>query len=195
MGFLKIILIILFLSINSYSQTKTNKYDKEIEKLNCKKKSSINLKKRLENYPFYQTSQIKFVSYKQKEEGKIGDDLRIYLDLLYAKKDSLIENKFDEIRILNLSQIEKLTNIIYNFGYKSTPKISEGLKCYMPRNAILFYDNENKLIGFIEVCFECKNYRTTDKRITLGEECTQKFDMLKEFFVECGIKFGTIEKE
>ena len=65
----------------------------------------------------------------------------------------------------------------------------------MPRNAILFYDNENKLIGFIEVCFECRNYRTTDKRITLGEECNQKFDMLKEFFVECGIKFGTIEKE
>ena len=33
-----------------------------------------------------------------------------------------------------------------------------------------------------------------DNKINLGEECTQKFDLLKEFFKNCGIKYGTNER-
>ena len=64
----------------------------------------------------------------------------------------------------------------------------------MPRNAILFYNIENKVIGFIEICFECNNYRTNDNKINLGEECMQKFKLLQEFFKDCGITYGTTEK-
>lgn len=61
----------------------------------------------------------------------------------------------------------------------------------MPRNAILFYDNENNLIGFLEICFECNNYRSSNMDITIGELCKQKMQLMKEFFKDCGIKYGT----
>ncbi|RBA29847.1 hypothetical protein DPN68_01065 [Flavobacterium tibetense] len=173
---------------------KKKKYKDEIEKINCAKKTSIRLEKRLANFPYNLTSQIIIVSYRNKEKGVVGEDLQEYLNLLVEKKDSIIENKFDEIKVLNFQQIEKLTDIIFNYGYESESNFRIAINCYMPRNAILFYNNENKIIGFIEICFECSNYRTNDNKINLGEECIQKFDLLKEFFKVCGIQYGTNEK-
>jgi hypothetical protein len=190
-----LLLFVIAFSYNlTYSQTKKKKYEEESEKLNCVKNSNITLEKRLANFPYNLTSQIKIVSYKNKEEGIIGEDLQKYLNLLVAKKDSIIENKFDEINVLNLEQIDKLTNIIYNYGYESATDFRVVTDCYMPRNAILFYNIENKVIGFIEICFECNNYRTNDNKINLGEEYMQKFKLLQEFFKDCGITYGTTEK-
>lgn len=189
-----LIVFIIFSCNVSFSQAKKKKYKDEIEKLNCAKNSNIRLEKRLSYFPYNLTSQIKIISYKNKEVGIYGEDLQKYLNLLLEKKDSIIENKFDEIKVLNFEQIEKLTNIIYNYGYESESSIRQATNCYMPRNAILFYNSENKIIGFIEICFECSGYRTNDNKINLGEECTQKFELLKEFFKNCGIKYGTNEK-
>ncbi|NHN26113.1 hypothetical protein FIA58_010535 [Flavobacterium jejuense] len=189
-----VVIVFVFLSCNtSFSQVKQKNSEKEIEKLNCTKNSNIRLEERLVNFPYNLTAQIKIVSYKNKEEGGVGDDFQKYLDLLVTKKDTIIENKFDEMKVLNLEQIEKLTDIIFNYGYESEPTIEVAEACYMPRNAILFYDNDNKIIGFIEICFQCSNYRTNDNKMNLGETCTQKFELLKAFFKECGIQYGTIE--
>jgi len=32
--------------------------------------------------------------------------------------------------------------------------------CYCPRNGILFFGNCNEFLGFIEICFQCKNEHT-----------------------------------
>ena len=92
-----LIVFIIFCYNVSFSQAKKKKYKDEIEKLNCAKNSNIRLEKRLANFPYNLTSQIKIVSFKNKEEGIIGEDFQKYLNLLVAKKDSIIKNKFDEI--------------------------------------------------------------------------------------------------
>ncbi len=133
-----------------------NAQSNELEKLNCAKKSNIGLKQWFANFPYNQTTQIKIVSYQDKEIESPGEkppkhfiegeELQKYIDELIAKKDSINENKFDKIKTLNFNQIEKLTNIIYNYGFKGKPNIISTSNCYMPRNAILFYDNKNQLL-------------------------------------------------
>ena len=193
-----IILLIISVGLTttlSYSQTKKNKYKDDSEKLDCAKKTKINLQQRLANYPYHQTSQIKLVAYQNKGEAAIGEEIQKYLNAPVGKEATAIESQFDEIKPLNFDQIEKLTDIIYNYGYKAETSLVIASKCYMPRNAILFYDNTNHLIAFIELCFECRNYRTNDSKITLGDECTQKLSMIKDLFNQNGIKYGVTETE
>ncbi|TPD66871.1 hypothetical protein [Flavobacterium microcysteis] len=179
----------------SYSQTKKKKHTDGSEKLDCVRKTKINLQQRLANYPYNQTSQIKLIAYQNKGEAGVGEEIQKYLNASVGKKAAAIESQFDEIKSLNFDQIEKLTDIIYNYGYKANPDFLSAVKCYMPRNAILFYDNTNHLIAFIELCFECRNYRTNDSKITLGDDCTQKLSMIKDLFNQNGIKYGVTETE
>lgn len=109
------------------------------------------------------------------------------------KIDSAELSQFKEIKILETSKIVKLADIIYNYGYKSKPTIYEATKCYFPQNAILFIDKEGKLFSFIELCFGCSQFRTNIDKINLGDECSQKYDMIKEFFKDNNILYGTVE--
>lgn len=191
-----LIILLLFSSTVTFSQTKKKKYKNESDKLTCLKKAEIGVEERLANYPYNLATQVKIVSFKDKSEDVfksiiVGEALQEYLDLLVAEKDTLIENRFDEIEVLTFEQIEELTHIIYNYGYESETDLIIVTKCYRPKNAILFYDNSNKLIGFIELCFRCSRYRTNDTGINLGEECTEKIGLLKTFFKSCGINYGT----
>ena len=189
--FLVLCISTILISNFVFSQKKESKYEKEFEKSNCVRTNKLSFKKRVLNYPYNITSQIKIISYKNKGEGVEGEDLQKYLDLIISHKDSLNESNFDEIQILNTQQIERLTDIVYNYGFKEEVNIIVVKGCYMPRNAILFYDNENNLNGFLEICFECNNYRSSNKEITIGELCTQKMQLMKDFFKDCGIKYGT----
>ncbi|KAF2515282.1 hypothetical protein [Flavobacterium foetidum] len=62
--------------------------------------------------------------------------------------------------------------------------------CYMPRNAVLFLDANNKIIAYLEICFGCDNYRSSDKRLNIGEYCNTKYKMLKSIFENSSIKYG-----
>ena len=181
----------ILISNFAFSQKKKSKYEKEFEKSNCVRSNKLSFENRVLNYPYNISSQIKIISYKNKGEGFEGEELQKYLDLIISNKDSLNESNFDEIQILNTKQIERLTDLIYNYGFKEKSEISVMSNCYMPRNAILFYDNENNLIGFLEIFFECNNYRSNNEEITIEEHCTQKMQLMKEFFKDCGIKYGT----
>jgi hypothetical protein len=45
------------------------------------------------------------------------------------------------------------------------------------------------------VCFECLNYRSQSEKINVGAYCDQKFDLLKKFFLDAGIKYGTLKTD
>lgn len=59
--------------------------------------------------------------------------------------------------------------------------------CYMPNNAILFLDKDDNLLEFIEICFDCNEFRTSNEEITLGDKCMQKMNLLDDFFLKSGI--------
>lgn len=191
---LKIILFFLLSTVSICSQNK--KFNKEIDKLNCKKNNALHAEDLLKLFPYNISEKVVIVSYQNHVPGIIGEELQKYLDKIVNKKISSEDlNEFKEIKILDRSEIIKLSDIIYNNGYKSKPTIYEGAKCYSPQNAILFINKEEKLFGFIELCFGCSKFRTTDNKITLGDECSQKYNLIKEFFKENNITYGTIENQ
>jgi len=54
--------------------------------------------------------------------------------------------------------------------------------CYNPRNGILFYDVENNLIGFIEICFECSQFLAAGNTPCIARLEPRNMADLKSFF-------------
>jgi hypothetical protein len=109
-------------------------------------------------------------------------------------KDKEVDfSKITEQKTLSKEEIDKLTNILYNVTYKGDVFTLSVSGCYNPRNAILFYGSSNHLLEFIELCFECHERRLSSEKISLGDLCNQKSDLLKSFFLAAGIEIGTIK--
>jgi hypothetical protein len=113
---------------------------------------------------------------------------------LHIEDGKLNYSSIIEIKQLNQGQINNLTNIIYNTNYRKPSAFSmRNHKCINARNALIFYDKEGKIFDYLEVCFECLNYRSQSEKIDVGAYCDQKFDLLKKFYLDAGIKYGTLK--
>jgi hypothetical protein len=187
----------------------------------CVLTTKYTVAQRLKKYPFSMAAKIEAVSFRYMDRRRdilIGDSVKIYDDGIRSKlPDSLLnknsyENKYEsglhiehqilnyssllELRELDDKQIDKLTDLIFNTTVKK--KINNyadpGFDCYQPRNALVFYDKNGIVYDFLEICFECERYRSLLDKISIGSNCNQKFDLLKQFFIDIGIQFGTIKK-
>ncbi len=155
----------------------------------CMKKSNLSFSARLKNYPFSKSAQVQLVSFKDNIDTLDLEVIRVS-DSLPRQNDTICYSKLTEVRTLSLLSIDRLTNILYNYGYKGPTHLGYLANCYNPRNAILFLNTEQKVIAFIEICFECRQVEKSTNKILLGEMCDQKMDMLYKFFQDNGIKYG-----
>ncbi len=190
----QIALIILLLSAQVVYGQKNNVKKKALpppntaEDNNCIKKRHSSFTARLKQYPFNQSVQIRFVSFN-------GD---IYLsdqDILQEGNpprinDSILYAKLTEQKNLTYAQVDKLTDVLYNHGIRGNSYSTSITACYIPRNAIIFLDEHNKVIAFIEICFQCNKTSVSSEKISLGEMCDQKLDMLFNLFKTVGIEYG-----
>jgi len=121
---------------------------------------------------------------------------------LLVNNGVLNQSDIKEIKTLTQSQVNQLTNIIYNTDLKVSknrrlrPILFEhgGGGCFDPRNALLFIDKDGKIFDYIEICFECHVADSKSREITLGAGCEQKFELLRQYLIGLGIKYGTIKK-
>jgi hypothetical protein len=197
----------LFFGFSVYGQNENNlartppgiptKKEMEIEKRNhnCIKRNNTTFTSRLKEYPFNISSQIQFVSFKEGVDTlKYGDSIIVYKNIIGSTlpriNDSICYSKLFEIRNLTLLQIDSLTDIFYNYGFSGQTFIISEIKCYNPKNAILFLNNDGKAFEYIEICFECQKTQESSEKISLGDMCDQKMDMLKELFKKVGIEYG-----
>jgi hypothetical protein len=137
---------------------------------------------RLSIYPFNKASIIKIISF---EDDDLSDSIRTI-----GKEYVMTYSAQLETITLSGSQIEDLTDILYNNFYKGEIIYLTGAGCYNPHNAILFCDQQGKAFEFIEICFHCGNFELSSSKLTLGDGCSGKIDLLKDFFQQCGIKKG-----
>lgn len=166
------------------------------ESRQCGKVYALQPTERRKKNPFSKASTIQLVSFKNNST----DELNYYKDSLPRMNDTVCYSKLFEVITLRSSQIDILTDLLYNYGKKTTYTPPKGVfltgsipSCYNPRNAILFIDQNNRVSDFIEICFKCDDWRTSSKKIDLGESCTDKLKLLKQFFLEVGINYGTAE--
>jgi len=156
---------------------------------NCIKKISRTFTTRVKNYPFNISTQIQFVSFMG--SSRTVDNEVVYTnDSLPRINDTVCYSKLHEIKTLTFSQVDRLTDILYNYGYRGTIYTMSTAMCYNPRNAILFIDSSGKAFEFIEICFECDKTRESSDKISLGDLCDQKMSMLKDLFKKTGIEYG-----
>lgn len=182
----KFLLLILLLAQYAFSQSYENN-------AKCVRTKNLSEQQRLNQFPFSKTSQIKIISFKDNQKGVSGEALIKHITSIKLGKDVFNSELYNETSTLTSEQINKLTDIIFNFTYKKMPYAAEDIKCYIPRNAVLFLDADNRIIAYLELCFSCKHFRSSDKRFSISEYCDTKYDMLKTVFENSGIKYGISE--
>lgn len=111
-----------------------------------------------------------------------------YFVSMEENKSLFDKSRFEDYVELNSSQKDELTNLIFNYGYLKDVNVRMSSGCYMPNNAILFLDKDDNLLEYIEICFDCNAFRSSNKEIDLGDECMQKMNLLNEFFLKSGVK-------
>ncbi len=157
----------------------------------CVKKGKTSFSDRLKNYPFDVSTCIQFVSFVSGIYEQ--NNIRTKSDSLPRMNDTVVYAKLTEVKTLTFRQVDALSDIFYNYGFRGRITTIGNAACYMPRNAILFLDKNNKVVEFIEICFECDRTKESSLKISLGEMCTQKLDMLKNLFRKVGVEYGTRE--
>ncbi|PSL25831.1 hypothetical protein [Chitinophaga ginsengisoli] len=191
--------VLLFIAPSLYAQKKPLP-PPHIYVEGCIKKTRLSFASRIKHYPFNLSSQIQLISFnglvKITDNGEFsfspGEEQIIDGGLFSGDPDTIqtVPVGMREIRTMTLAQIDTLTDILYNYGHGGNIWIESVSGCYIPRNAILFRDNNGKVIAFIEICFRCGNTRQSSEDISLGEPCDRKLDMLKALFKQAGITYG-----
>ena len=154
----------------------------------CVKTKSLTLTDLKKTHPFDKTNKIQVVSFKPDLTNESP-----------PTKDGTIDTtQFIETKTLNRKEENGLIDILYNYNFD--PKVNkdsivlEVMMCYEPRNAVIFRNKSNEIITWLEICFEClRAYsQRNDLHIVF---CQDKYDRLKNYFGQLGIKFGVTEKE
>lgn len=188
-----ILLISQFVLINSFGQLTTipgkprllTKKEEETDarNQNCFYQNKYTAEQRLQLYPFNKAAEIKLAAFDKAESLIMGGELPM-------KNGTVDYSRLKEIKAITKNQIDSLTDILFNRGYGGPFYSFSKIRCYSPRNAILFLDLHGKTFAFIEICFECTGYRLSSKKIKGVDFCNQKYDDLKAFFAINGIQFG-----
>ena len=179
---MKSLILIIFLVVQSKTvtaQSPSNKIKSPTGDLNCLYKQKYSKTKRSAFYPFNIADTVKLVSFRYHKHN------------YPVKGDTLIIDSLIEIKTLTTTETHNLTDILYNNFYKRKPNYGILTQCFFPRNAILFLDKGGRLKEYIFLCFQCDRYELSSETVDFGDECTQKMEKLRQFFVSAGLRFGT----
>lgn len=205
------ILLELFLLnlTNSFCQRKSN--------VKCGFFGNKTVEQRNATFPFNESKKIVLISYPNEESFMIlGEDgnystpqndslgfskagFKIEKEFSFQINDTLPKSVYDATKIVELNQIEidEFSNWLINYDYqlvrKNKPVSISLANCYTPRNAVVFLNNDNKVISILEICFECGHYYLLPDPNkfgrTLGIDCDEKLDYFKSLFEKKGFTF------
>ncbi|RZK56820.1 MAG: hypothetical protein EOO87_04505 [Pedobacter sp.] len=195
---IKIIVLLAFIALPLFSlgqkihrktfDQPTEKDDSiAVENYKCTYRNLFSAKKRLLFYPFNVAKKIILISYNDTSE---------VMNKTPVVNRKIMPRTIKETITLNDTQIDSLTSILYNITSKPNDSFWQiadpGASCYQPRNSILFLNENDRVLDFIEICFECGRTEYSSKRIKRFQNCESKYDILKAFFISTGTKYGTI---
>lgn len=152
---------------------------------NCMYVGKYSQEERMKKYPFSVADTVKLVSF------------RYHDNVCPVKKDSIVIDSLIEQVTLTKSQINQFTDILYNntiknYGDPKAVHISSVRECDLPRNAVLFIDKTGILKSYVLICFHCERFEPSlEQKTWYGAFCDQKFELIRQFFISTGIKFGT----
>lgn len=180
----------------------------------------IPLQKRIAKFPFNKAAKVTLISYNLNSNRKISyipppppepktksDSVNVAQYHETYKNDvkpfdikELIEKGGDkgiqESRTLTLTEISELTHILYNTCGKYYTGITSTTGCFFPRNAILLYDEHDKIFAYFDICFECDGIETSPREmLDIADMCEFLYPDLKKFFQNKGLTTDYVEKK
>lgn len=87
---------------------------------------------------------------------------------------------FTDTISINSTNKAKLADILFNYKYTVKGTYDLTSKCYIPRDAVLFIDKNGILFDYVEMCFECTDYRLMTKKWKF-DFCEGKLDLLAKY--------------
>ena len=197
--------ILLFYSSFAFSQSR-KKHPKAVKKMTFEQMEKLHkdsdddciftnkypLQQRLKQYPFSKSIKVLAVSYPLFEPRETDSSTNPVTGL-HVKNGILNYSSLKEVKQLNAAQIDSLTNILFNTDFRRKLYFN-GIRmgaCFDPRNALIFIDNTGKVFDYLEICFACKEVASKSEKIDAGVLCTQKYELLRTYFQNLGLTYGT----
>jgi hypothetical protein len=145
------------------------------------------------SFPYNKTETIKLVSFKYdlptvKESDTTAVEVKAFEPETPRINGQIDMTKMFEVKTLDERKQQHLMNILMNYDHQD---VSEVAFCYAPRNGIIFLDKDQRIIGYIEICFECLKFKTEPSNVTVTTLFPDEFEELKTFFKQTGITYGT----
>lgn len=111
--------------------------------------------------------------------------------IIYEFRDSTFQPKKDLFRQTVKVKKEDF-NLLYTLLYKKREleTIISNKDCYNPRNGILFYNKDNKVFAFFEICFECQGNKSTKDIPKIDRLTDKEYNELKLLFKEYGVNIS-----
>lgn len=165
----------------------------------CSFTSKYTAQQRLTMYPFVKAAKVLAVSFKYEGMYTEGDDQLSNFEKrgLHFNNRVLDTSTLIEMKVLNVKQIEQLTNLIFNTGYKTKWEfhIQDSRSCFESRNALVFIDDKGILLDYLELCFHCKRSRSMSDEFDIGVPCNEKYQFFSDYFKGVGVPYGTLGKD
>lgn len=184
-------LLLLISSVQAQRRFSPDNFNRQVKyNDSCQRNTNYPLAKRMKKFPFNKAASIQLISFDGLVSVTDSGTIKITSQdpaLLGVPEVPLYVK---ERVTLNAVQIDSLTDILYNYGYIRRSASARTSDCYAPRNAIIFIAADGKVFAFIEMCFMCLNTRLSDERISLGELCENKLQLIRQFFGDAGVTFG-----
>ena len=178
MKFIGLLLLVLGTRL-AFAQEKEPPSPSDLSAHKCVYKNTFSDSARLTLYPFSTYRTVRLVSFRFHPNNlPVGDSK--------FERDSLVQDV-----ALSKKQLLQLTDILYNNHTEGEVPSLESLCSFEPRNAILFFDINERSGAYILICFHCMSYKKSHDDINFGEDCNEKLKNLRKFFVRNGVTFGT----
>ncbi|AZA77040.1 hypothetical protein EG347_05715 [Chryseobacterium sp. G0186] len=176
----------------------------------------VPLQKRLTRFPFDKAVKVKIISYNLNFIGSAvpylpkppvhiqSDSISLKKYYENFKKPVALENLIKDInhkdiqesKTLTLTEISELSDVLYNTCKKYYIAYTSKNGCFFPRNAILFYDEDDNVFAYFEICFECLGIESFPKEMMDPiETCEFLYPDLKKFFKSKGLTTEYVSKK
>jgi len=156
------------------------------------KEKSIPLSKMKETFPFSEAEKIEVISYSLRHtwDTIVVNGYTRTADVVKDKKLQVNPTGIKDRIVLDSKSTEKL----FKFFFTESCHDGSEATCYSPRHSVLFYNEKNEIIAYIEVCLECA-ISMNSEGFDYNSLCIERMGDLHKIFKEAGVKyFGEEDK-
>jgi hypothetical protein len=95
----------------------------------------------------------------------------------------------NQTKTLNYKEIFEFSKLLYNTCGKFSSYLREVSMCFFPRNAVLFYDENDTVFEILEICFECHRMGfNSEKSSEVNGMCDSFYSKLEKLFQSKGLQ-------